>query len=147
MYHGIPPLEKNRLLFMRSASVVGNNLMEDLLNKIKKNLARYSVGLEAKVNPLSHHHNFNTEVLQQLKSMDSMFLCWASKREDGRLLYKSDKSINLDNVTHIKVGAGKWTQCINIASESKTLMIKIDDGEHALNKILRGLLSIVELRK
>jgi hypothetical protein len=60
-----------------------------------------------------------------------------------QLIPETKSQILLFSITSIKLGSGKYEKCINIISESKVLVLKIDD-EGLLRQIVEGFILIVE---
>jgi hypothetical protein len=126
IYSGKPVVEKVRLLYLRSDDHSVNSTLSELIT--------------------------STDIAQRKRmlkivcdSQAGMFLCWGHRSDKDRLSYQVDKAISLDTVKHIKVGSNKWKSCINVAGETKTLVLKIEE-EALFTEVLEGLLEVVAAR-
>ncbi len=131
IYAGKPMVEKARLLFLRSSDNKQNADFERLISAAtgdRRDSAEALSAVESKLTDAVKGGGFQ--------------LCWAHHSSQGALSYSPDKAIPVESVKHIKVGANKWKQCINIASEMKTLVVKVEE-EVAFAALLEGLLGLV----
>jgi len=96
--------------------------------------------VKIKSSPFTRH--LNRTLFLDSRAQD---LCWLPPGR-GELVVIPKSSIPVSSIKAIKVGSGKMAQCLSIVSESKTLMIKIEDSKH-YKQILNGFMALSEANK
>lgn len=126
IYSNNPPIEKSRLLYLRSDSRSFNDLI----------VATCSASRAASAEPLKtfgdvvRRHNI------------PLYLGWARKSEQGDIKWNPSKSVAIQSIRNMKVGSKKWKSCIKLATDNKIIVIKIDE-EDKFQWILRGLTQVM----
>lgn len=142
-------VEKTRWVFLR--------FQDDKMNKKLSKFMENYVNFEVKHAKNMKNHEIEEEKKDQALDILSIiyknefFLCWC-RSTDGekpvisQLMFNSEHSLTLDRIKHIKVGSGRWNQCINIASDIRTLVMKIENQE-IFHFIRTGLTALVANKK
>jgi hypothetical protein len=64
----------------------------------------------------------------------------------AQLVPEEGRFLPIFSIQNIRLGAGKFENCISIVTEKKTLLIKIDETK-LLSQVTEGLLLICDLNK
>jgi hypothetical protein len=72
----------------------------------------------------------------------NLFLCWNPRY---LLQYRHDKAIDMESITNIQAGNGKWDKCILICSEKMTIVVKVED-DGLFQELTEGLWIIAASR-
>lgn len=64
----------------------------------------------------------------------------------AQLVPEEGRYVPVVSIQNIKLGTGKFENCVNIVTEKKTLLLKIEEPK-LLSQVVDGLLLICELNK
>lgn len=126
VYSNNPPIEKRRLLYLRSSGRSFNEMIITTVAPIRQGSVASS-----------------TTFVDIVKRQEiPLFLGWARQSEAGKIMWNPKKSVALDTVRNIKVGSKKWRSCVKLATDTKIIVVKLDENE-SFQRTLRGLTQLI----
>lgn len=126
VYSNNPPIEKRRLLYLRSSGRSFNEMITTTVAPTRQGSVVSS-----------------TTFVDMVKRQEiPLFLGWARQSEAGKIVWNPKKSVALDTVRNIKVGSKKWRSCVKLATDTKIIVIKLDENE-SFQRTLRGLTQLI----
>jgi hypothetical protein len=131
VYSNNPPSEKIRLLYLRSASKVNDDLIYHSCTSTTKRSGRHIQGTQSFAD------------LLQTTNMP-LYLGWARKSEIGQIKWNSKKSIAVQNIKTMKTGSKKWKNCVKLATDDQVLVLKVEE-EDKFRWLVRGLTQIISM--
>lgn len=122
IYSHNPPVEKMRLLYIRSDGRSFNELL----------LSACSLG----------EHSSTTVSDVAKRNNIPLYLGWARQSEKGHIVWNPKKCVAMNTIQNIKVGSKKWSNCIKLATDKKIIVIKMEEDEE-FQRCLRGLTQLL----
>jgi hypothetical protein len=121
IYSNHPLVAKTRIIFLRSNSLINDDLFRKKINSNSSMI-------------LSH-----SEILSWLKGKSiPLYLGWAHLRDRDSLTYDIKKSISLSDIKGMKIGSKQYKNCLKIITELQIVMMKIENDGY-FEFVMKGL--------
>jgi hypothetical protein len=121
IYSNHPLVAKTRIIFLRSNSLINNDLFRKKINSNSSMILTHS------------------EILSWLKGKSiPLYLGWAHLRDRDNLTYDIKKSISLSDIKGMKIGSKQYKNCLKIITELQIVMMKIENDNY-FEFVMKGL--------